>query len=65
MEDMAHGRSGSMRDMVQETYGTRKIWYVGDMVHGRYGTWRYGTGEMWYNGDMVHERYGAREILYN
>ena len=53
-----------MGDEVHERHGTReiwytKIWYVGDMANGRYGTW-----EIAYMGDMVHGRYGTWEILY-
>ena len=28
-----------MGDMAHERYGTWKIWNMGDMKHGRHGTW--------------------------
>ena len=43
-----------MGDMVHGRYGTWVIWYVKDIVHTRYG-----TCEIWYMGDMVHGRYGT------
>ena len=35
---------------------------MGDMVHGRYGTWEIRYMEDM--GDMVHGRYGSWEIWY-
>ena len=37
MDDTVNGRYGTREISYNERYGKWEIWYIKDMVHGRYG----------------------------